>query len=204
MVWTPDIPAHNILTTLTVVSGSSSPCTSEVVLLARTSYPYITHLWQECHSPKSMIFQENLLKVLKCYNFLWVQRRHNCSPVASSANCVMTLYLLKVNLQTFLSILIIKKCQILSCDTLVANERYVRLMKDYSDPGFWSTNIVYVCVCSVAGVQIVEAYCLHRHAPSISKICRNQPQDIRSTGCDCGTYAFYSPYLENCQGKCGR
>jgi frataxin-like iron-binding protein CyaY len=37
--------------------------------------------------------------VLKCYNFLWVQRRHNCSPEASFANCVMTLYLLKVHLQ---------------------------------------------------------------------------------------------------------
>jgi len=38
-----------------------------------------------------MIFQEKLLKVLKCYNFLWVQRRHNCSSAASFANCVMTL-----------------------------------------------------------------------------------------------------------------
>jgi hypothetical protein len=71
-------------------------------------------------------FQERLLKVLKCYNFLWVQRRHNCSPAASFANCVMTLYLLKVHLQTFLSIPITKKCQVLSCDnTLVANERYM-------------------------------------------------------------------------------
>jgi hypothetical protein len=47
-------------------------------------------------------FQENLLKVLKCYTFLWVQRWHNCTPAASFANCVMTLYLLKVHLQTFL------------------------------------------------------------------------------------------------------
>jgi len=37
----------------------------------------------------------------------------------------MTLYLLKVHLQTSLSIPIIQKCQILSCDTLVANVRYV-------------------------------------------------------------------------------
>jgi hypothetical protein len=36
----------------------------------------------------------------------------------------MTLYLLKVHLQTLLSIPITQKCQILSCDTLVANERY--------------------------------------------------------------------------------
>jgi len=66
-----------------------------------------------------------LLEVLKCYNFLWMQRRRNCSPAASFANCVLTLYLLKVHPQMFLSILINKKCQILSCDTLVANERYV-------------------------------------------------------------------------------
>jgi hypothetical protein len=36
----------------------------------------------------------------------------------------MTLYLLKVHLQTFLSIPITQKCQILSCDTLVANDRH--------------------------------------------------------------------------------
>ena len=54
-----------------------------------------------------------------------MQRRHNCSPAASFANCVMTLYLLKVHLQTFLSVPITQKCQILSCDTLVASERHV-------------------------------------------------------------------------------
>jgi hypothetical protein len=37
----------------------------------------------------------------------------------------MTLYLLIVRLQTFLSIPITQQCLILSCDTLVANERYV-------------------------------------------------------------------------------
>ena len=41
-------------------------------------------------------FRRKGWKVLKRYNFLWVQRRHNCSPAASFANCVMTLYLLKV------------------------------------------------------------------------------------------------------------
>ena len=41
---------------------------------------------------------ETFIKVLKCYNFPWVQRRHNCSPAASFANCVMTPYLLKVHL----------------------------------------------------------------------------------------------------------
>jgi hypothetical protein len=86
---------------------------------------YVAHLRQECHNSKSVILQEKLSKFLKCYNFLWVQQRHNCSPAASFVNWVMTLYLLKVHLQTFLSISITKKCQILSCETLLANERYL-------------------------------------------------------------------------------
>ena len=86
---------------------------------------YIAHLRQQCHNSKFVIFEEKFLNVLKCYNFIFVQRRHNCSQAASFANCVMTLYLLKVHLQTFLSIPITQKCQISSCDTLVANERYV-------------------------------------------------------------------------------
>jgi hypothetical protein len=86
---------------------------------------YIAHLRQECHNSNSVIFHEKFLKVLKSYNFLWVQRRLNCSPAASFSNCVMTLYLLKVYLKTFLSITITQKCQILACDTLVANKRYV-------------------------------------------------------------------------------
>ena len=84
----------------------------------------ICTLRQKCHTSKFVILQDKRLKLLKCYNFLWVQRRHNCSPAASFANCVMTLYLLKVHLQTFLSMPITQKCQILNCDTLVANERY--------------------------------------------------------------------------------
>ena len=70
---------------------------------------HIAHLPQQCHNSKSVIFQKKLSKGLKCYNFLLVQRRHNCSPAASFANCVMTLYLLKVHLQTFLSIPITQK-----------------------------------------------------------------------------------------------
>jgi hypothetical protein len=60
-------------------------------------------------------FSGETFKVLKCYTFLWVQRRHNCSPAASFPNCVVTLCLLKVRLQTFLSIPI---------NQFVANERY--------------------------------------------------------------------------------
>jgi hypothetical protein len=88
---------------------------------------HVAHLRQKCRNSKSAMFQEKLFKVSKCYtrNFLWVQRRHNCSPAASFANCAMTLYLLKLHLQTLLSIPITQKCQILSCDTLVANERHV-------------------------------------------------------------------------------
>jgi hypothetical protein len=76
---------------------------------------YIAHLPQQCHNSKFVIFQEKYSKVLKCYNFLWVQRRHNCSPAASFASCVMTLYLLQVHLQTFLSIPTTQKRQILYC-----------------------------------------------------------------------------------------
>ena len=39
----------------------------------------------------------------------------------------MTLDLLKVHLQMFLSIPITQKCQIWSCDTMVANEWYVHV-----------------------------------------------------------------------------
>ena len=62
---------------------------------------HIAHLWQQGHNSKFVILHEKGLKVLKCYSFVWVQRRQNCSPAASFANCVMTLYLLKVHLQTF-------------------------------------------------------------------------------------------------------
>ena len=72
----------------------------------------IAHLRWQHHNSKFVIFQERLLKVLKCCNFLWVQRRRNCSPAASFAYCVMTLYLLKVHLQTFFSIPITQKCKI--------------------------------------------------------------------------------------------
>jgi len=51
----------------------------------------------------------------KDFEVLWVQQRHNYSPAVRFANCVMTLHLLKVHLQTFLSIPVTQKCQILSC-----------------------------------------------------------------------------------------
>jgi hypothetical protein len=62
---------------------------------------------------------------MKCYNFLLVQRRYNCSPAASFTKWIMTLYLLKEDLQTFIFKPGTQKFQILSCHTFVANERYV-------------------------------------------------------------------------------
>ena len=106
---------------LTATSGlgfENIKVNAEIYFTLFLFHKYIVQLLQQCHNSKCVIFQERLLKILKCYNFLWVQRRHNCSPAASFANCVMTLYLLKVHLQTFLSIPVTKKCQILSCDTL--------------------------------------------------------------------------------------
>ena len=67
------------------------------------------HLPQQCHNSKSVMFQ---------------------AQAASFANCVMTLYLLKVRLQTFISMLITQKWQILSFDTLVANERNIHRTVD--------------------------------------------------------------------------
>jgi len=98
-------------------TGKCNKWRSQLILSYR---PFATTVSQ----PKICDFQEKLLNVLKCCNFLWVQRRHNCCPAASYANCLMTLHLLKVHLQTFLSIPISQKCQIFSCDTLVANGRY--------------------------------------------------------------------------------
>ena len=66
---------------------------------------------QQCHDSKSVIFQDKNLKVSKRYNFLLVQRRTNCSPAASFANWFMTLNLLKVHQQTFISVPITQKYQ---------------------------------------------------------------------------------------------
>jgi hypothetical protein len=98
--------------------------TGETYYRATIYLEHFPHFRQQYHNSKFVIFQERLLKVLKCYNFLSVQRRHNCSPAESFANRVMTLQLVKVHLQTFISIPITQKYQILICDSLVANQRY--------------------------------------------------------------------------------
>ena len=81
---------------------------------------------QQCHNSKLVTFQEKPLKFLKCYNFLSA----TTTQLPSSGQFCKLRYdtiPLKVHLQTFLSIPVTQKCQILSCDTLVANERYVLL-----------------------------------------------------------------------------
>jgi hypothetical protein len=116
-------------------------------------------LQQQCHNSKWVIFKEKRLKVLKDYNFLWVQRRHNCTPAASFANCVMTLYLLNVHLQTFLSIPVPQKCQILSCDTLFAHERCVCVCACVCVCVFVCV-FVFVCVCFVWCVCVFDCVCV--------------------------------------------
>jgi len=43
----------------------------------------------------------------------------------------------KVHLQTFLSIPVTQKCQILSCDALVTNERYIHHILDVFENKVW-------------------------------------------------------------------
>jgi hypothetical protein len=57
--------------------------------------PYIADSPQQCHSSKCVIFQERLLKVLKCYNFLSA----TTTQLLSSGELCKLLYLLKVHLQ---------------------------------------------------------------------------------------------------------
>ena len=88
-----------------------------------------------------------------------MQRRHNCSPAVSFANSVMTLYLLKVHLQTFLSVPITQKCQILSCDILVANKRNVNIIdtrgQKHCTFWFWSVNIEAMQEKNIAGQSLL-------------------------------------------------
>ena len=112
---------HNSVTTV------SQQCHNSVTTVSQQCHNSVTTVSQQCHNivtTQNYWFFRIILKLLKCYTFLRVQRRHNCSPATSFANCVMTLHLLKVHLQMFISIPITQKCQILSCDTHVANKRY--------------------------------------------------------------------------------
>jgi hypothetical protein len=86
---------------------------------------YIAHLRQECHNSKLVIIRRNFSRFWSAIIFYECNEDTTALQRRVFANCVMTLYLLKVHLQTFLSIPIPQKCQILNCDIIVANERYV-------------------------------------------------------------------------------
>ena len=161
-------------------------CTPELLHYAFISffkwiYIHIAHLQQQCHNSKSVIFQEKLLKVLKYYSFLWVQWWHNCSPVASFANCVMTLYLLKVHLQMFLSIPITLKSQILNCDILVANEQYIYIYMyvcgNYESSWLWGVH-VFDDVHNILGTSFITWWHMNqRFEAACCKICSHLLKD---------------------------
>ena len=138
----------------------------------------MVHLRQQCHNSKLVIFQEKLLKVLKRYAFLWAQRRHNCFPAASFTNCIMTLYLLEVHLQSFLSIPITQKCQILICDTFVENERYV-LRRWVQVSGNHTVNTSCLHARWVQRTIIWKQMCISRAVVCIQLIVKKYFQDPR-------------------------
>jgi hypothetical protein len=88
---------HNSVTTQHNTTLSQHKCHNITVTTlsqhntVTTQSQHNTVTTQHCHNTKCVKFQERLLKVLKCYSFLWVQWWHNCSPAASFVNCVMTL-----------------------------------------------------------------------------------------------------------------
>jgi hypothetical protein len=49
---------------------------------------HISLIQDNSNNSEFVIFQEKRLKVLKCYNFLWVQPRNNFSPAASFADTI--------------------------------------------------------------------------------------------------------------------
>ena len=170
-----NLPSNAVRNTEVVHSSETSA--TQVLRNISRRRPYRSFATRVSQLKICDFFQEKLSKVLKCYNFLWVQRRHNCSPAASFTNCVMTLYRLKVHLQTFLSVPITQKYQILSFDTLVANERnvppkrqlhrspYYTLKKDtvYSSENFATTYQTTLCYNS-------DGRNMNRHCLDVSRL----------------------------------
>ena len=115
---------------------------------------FLAVFWQ---IPKYQISWKYVQRELSRSMLLRVQRQHNCSPAASFANCVMTLYLLKVHLQMFLPIPITQKCQIMSCNTLVTNERYGLPVTARQRIQF---DLSCIFMCPVNGGHM-EVWCIH-------------------------------------------
>ena len=83
----------------------------------------IAHLLEQRRNTKRCDFSG---ETSKSFEVLYFSVRRTTTQVLSSAsyaNCVMALYLLEVHLKTLPSIQITQKCQILSCETFVKNER---------------------------------------------------------------------------------
>ena len=81
------------------------------------------YIAQQCHNSKRVIFQADfkgfeVLKSSECNDDTNALQRRILQTALLHYTCV------KVQLQTSLSMPVTQKCQILSCDTIVANERY--------------------------------------------------------------------------------
>ena len=68
-------------------------------------------------------------------------------------------YLLKVHLQTFLSIPITKKCQFLSCDTFVANEQLLKKKSCHRGSNFF-VFCRHLCLVPMVNSFIISYYIL--------------------------------------------
>ena len=97
---------------------------------------YIAHLRQQCHNSKLVIFSWETFKYIE---LLYFYISATTTQLLSSGEFYKLRYetipVKKEHLQTFLSIPITKKCQILNCDILVANER--RDIKNAPVSGLW-------------------------------------------------------------------
>jgi hypothetical protein len=83
-----------------------------------------------------VIFQRKFQRFWSAtYNFLWVQRRHNCSPAASFANYIMTLY---------------RRCWLVLSPT--------RKETSYSDGRFWFSYILFIIISGEILVLYIYIY----------------------------------------------
>ena len=74
----------------------------------------------------------------------------------------MTLDLLKVHLETFLSVPVTQKCQILSCDTLIANKRSVHMTESIVDWKRYQQNLETLLLLYIQRDIISNLFCLYK------------------------------------------
>ena len=133
---------HNIVTTVSQqchysVTTVSLQCHYDVTTVSQQCHYSVTTVSQQCHYSVTTVSQLKMCdfsgETFKGFEVLYFFMSETTTQLLSSvefANCVMILNLLKVHLQTFLSKPITQKCQILICDTLVANQ-YVSCLCAY-------------------------------------------------------------------------